>query len=181
MASNPQHEPTMEEILASIRKIISEDSDGKDAREKREPNADEFEVLELRGEDVLDESATAVGDTSSADGERSSAITMNERPPSSSPLDSIAEERSSDLEGGEGFFSESARKAMYRYSKWPTQALTYQLGKAQILQLRDEVRKLQGSSFNERHFHEAFLSEGTIPPGYFKALLLERAKGSGSR
>ena len=24
--SNPQHEPTMEEILASIRKIISEDS-----------------------------------------------------------------------------------------------------------------------------------------------------------
>lgn len=26
MASNPQHEPTMEEILASIRKIISEDS-----------------------------------------------------------------------------------------------------------------------------------------------------------
>ncbi|HET7334875.1 MAG TPA: hypothetical protein VFI93_07140, partial [Rhizomicrobium sp.] len=26
MASNAQHEPTMEEILASIRKIISEDS-----------------------------------------------------------------------------------------------------------------------------------------------------------
>jgi len=26
MASSPQHEPTMEEILASIRKIISEDS-----------------------------------------------------------------------------------------------------------------------------------------------------------
>ena len=24
--SNPQHEPTMEEILASIRKIISEDA-----------------------------------------------------------------------------------------------------------------------------------------------------------
>ena len=26
--SNPQHEPTMEEILASIRKIISEDAPG---------------------------------------------------------------------------------------------------------------------------------------------------------
>ena len=45
MASSPQHEPTMEEILASIRKIISEDSG--------EPHADsgaaapEGDVLEL--------------------------------------------------------------------------------------------------------------------------------------
>ena len=82
---------------------------------------------------------------------------------------------------GERTSIESSRKAMYRYSKWPTQAITYQLGKAQILQLRDEIRKIQGSSFNERRLHEAFLSEGTIPPGYFKALLLEQARGGASR
>jgi len=82
---------------------------------------------------------------------------------------------------GERTSIESSRKAMYRYSKWPTQAITYQLGKAQILQLRDEIRKIQGSSFNERRFHEAFLSEGIIPPGYFKALLLEQARSGAPR
>jgi len=56
MASSPQHEPTMEEILASIRKIISEDS--------TEPHADsgstapEGDVLELTQE-VQEEPAPA--------------------------------------------------------------------------------------------------------------------------
>ena len=35
--SNPQHEPTMEEILASIRKIISEDAPGSRARRRSRP------------------------------------------------------------------------------------------------------------------------------------------------
>jgi cell pole-organizing protein PopZ len=40
MASSPQHEPTMEEILASIRKIISEDSsDAPPAEEPAQPVA----------------------------------------------------------------------------------------------------------------------------------------------
>src|SRR6476620_7614265 len=43
-ASSPQHEPTMEEILASIRKIISEDTHEAPAP-KKEP-----EVLELTQE-----------------------------------------------------------------------------------------------------------------------------------
>ncbi len=46
MASNPQHEPTMEEILASIRKIISEDSSEAPAA----PAAAEADVLELTQE-----------------------------------------------------------------------------------------------------------------------------------
>jgi cell pole-organizing protein PopZ len=53
MASNPQHEPTMEEILASIRKIISED-----ASEAPPPAAapvhQDADVLELTQE-VVDE------------------------------------------------------------------------------------------------------------------------------
>lgn len=49
-ATSPQHEPTMEEILASIRKIISEDSS--------EPQSKEVDVLELTQE-VREEPAPA--------------------------------------------------------------------------------------------------------------------------
>ena len=76
---------------------------------------------------------------------------------------------------------ESARKAMYRYSKWPTQAITYQLGKRNILQLREDLKKIQGPTFSERRFHESFLLQGTIPAGYFKALVLEQARESTQR
>lgn len=54
MASSPQHEPTMEEILASIRKIISEDSSEpppKPMAAEPEPEPQmEAEVLELTQE-----------------------------------------------------------------------------------------------------------------------------------
>lgn len=53
MASNPQHEPTMEEILASIRKIISEDSTEAAptaAAAAPAPAAHEADVLELTQE-----------------------------------------------------------------------------------------------------------------------------------
>jgi uncharacterized protein len=52
MASNPQHEPTMEEILASIRKIISEDSTeaAPAAATTPAPTAPEPDVLELTQE-----------------------------------------------------------------------------------------------------------------------------------
>ncbi|HWD26069.1 MAG TPA: DUF2497 domain-containing protein [Rhizomicrobium sp.] len=54
MASNPQHEPTMEEILASIRKIISEDSNEAPAPAAAAappaPPAHEADVLELTQE-----------------------------------------------------------------------------------------------------------------------------------
>jgi cell pole-organizing protein PopZ len=51
MASNPQHEPTMEEILASIRKIISEDStEAPAAAAPAAPAPHEADVLELTQE-----------------------------------------------------------------------------------------------------------------------------------
>ncbi len=71
---------------------------------------------------------------------------------------------------------ESSRKAIYRYSKWPTQAITYHLGTAEILALREEVRKIEGARFDERRFHEELLSQGTIPSGYFRDTLLSAAR-----
>ena len=50
--SSPQHEPTMEEILASIRKIISEDSPAAEAPLAQAPPAPQAEVLELTQEVV---------------------------------------------------------------------------------------------------------------------------------
>ncbi len=70
----------------------------------------------------------------------------------------------------------TARKEIFRYSKWPTQAITYFLGKAEILALREEYQAVEGPAFSERRFHEEFLSEGQIPPGAFRARLLAKAR-----
>jgi uncharacterized protein (DUF885 family) len=67
---------------------------------------------------------------------------------------------------------DTARRAIYRYSKWPTQAVTYQLGKEAILELREAYRKARGSSYSEREFHERLMSQGTIPPGYIRDRVL---------
>jgi uncharacterized protein (DUF885 family) len=70
---------------------------------------------------------------------------------------------------------DGAERALYRYSKWPTQAITYNLGKTEILELREEIRRKQGSKFSERAFHERFIQMGTIPPGYFRDWMLATA------
>src|SRR6202042_156056 len=56
MASSPQHEPTMEEILASIRKIISEDAPETPPAAPAASAHEESDVLELTQE-VHDEPA----------------------------------------------------------------------------------------------------------------------------
>ncbi len=71
---------------------------------------------------------------------------------------------------------EAAERAIFRYSKWPTQAITYRLGKAQIYALRDEAAKRLGPKFSEKAFHLAFIRQGTIPPGYFKDALMTELK-----
>ncbi|MGA7992335.1 MAG: DUF885 domain-containing protein, partial [Thermoanaerobaculia bacterium] len=71
---------------------------------------------------------------------------------------------------------EAMRKEAFRYSKWPTQAITYYLGKSEILSLREECRRIEGPSFSEKRFHEEFLAEGQIPPGLFRDRLLAKAR-----
>ena len=67
---------------------------------------------------------------------------------------------------------DGATRAIYRYSKWPTQAITYNLGKAAITDLREAYRSRKGSSYASREFHERFMRMGTIPTGFFKDALL---------
>jgi uncharacterized protein (DUF885 family) len=67
---------------------------------------------------------------------------------------------------------EGAERAIFRYSKWPTQAITYRLGKDQIFALRAEASKLLGDKFSPKEFHLLFMRQGTIPAGYFREELL---------
>jgi uncharacterized protein (DUF885 family) len=72
---------------------------------------------------------------------------------------------------------DGALRAIYRYSKWPTQAVTYNPGKNEIQRLRDEVvaRDPEGGA---RRFHERFMRVGTIPPGFFRDTLLSQTDSS---
>jgi uncharacterized protein (DUF885 family) len=67
---------------------------------------------------------------------------------------------------------DGATRAVYRYSKWPTQAITYNLGKNAIAALREAYRSKMGTTYSPRAFHERFMRMGTIPVGFFSELLL---------
>lgn len=50
-----------------------------------------------------------------------------------------------------------------RYISWPGQALSYKLGEITIVRLRDEAEKALGAKFDVKAFHDALLSEGSVP------------------
>ena len=67
---------------------------------------------------------------------------------------------------------DGAMRAIYRYSKWPTQAITYNLGKNAIVDLREAYRARRGTGYTAREFHERFMRMGPIPAGFFRQALL---------
>jgi uncharacterized protein (DUF885 family) len=72
----------------------------------------------------------------------------------------------------------AARAAVTRYARWPTQAITYRLGKEQILQLRRRARQALGTRFSVQRFHLEFMKQGTIPAGYFADELLHALRSA---
>jgi uncharacterized protein (DUF885 family) len=71
-----------------------------------------------------------------------------------------------------------AESAIFRYSKWPTQAITYRLGRDQIFEMRRQASLSLGSAFSAKRFHLLYLKQGTIPPGYFRAELLRQVRAA---
>jgi uncharacterized protein (DUF885 family) len=67
---------------------------------------------------------------------------------------------------------DSAQRAIFRYSKWPTQAITYNLGMSEIVALREAVRAKEGDRFSAQRFHERLMRMGTIPVGHFRNTFL---------
>ena len=71
---------------------------------------------------------------------------------------------------------DGAQRALYRYSKWPTQAITYNLGKTAIQELRDAYRQAKGAGYSAKEFHERLMRMGTIPAPYFRESFLASAR-----
>lgn len=68
---------------------------------------------------------------------------------------------------------DSATRAIYRYSKWPTQAITYNLGKNAIVELREACRAKSGASFSAQEFHERFMRQGQIAVAFIRESFLD--------
>ena len=65
---------------------------------------------------------------------------------------------------------DSADRNIYRYSKWPTQAITYNVGRAAIQDLRAAFLAARPGA-TARDFHEWYLGQGTVPATYLRELI----------
>jgi uncharacterized protein (DUF885 family) len=59
--------------------------------------------------------------------------------------------------------SETARQEAIAFSTGPGQAITYQIGKLQIVKFLAEARLRQGEKFNLRNFHDFVWKNGNVP------------------
>jgi uncharacterized protein (DUF885 family) len=62
-----------------------------------------------------------------------------------------------------------------RYIIMPGQATSYMLGMLEIVAARQEAQKAQGSQFDIKAFHDRVLQDGSVPLGFLRARLRERA------
>jgi uncharacterized protein (DUF885 family) len=58
---------------------------------------------------------------------------------------------------------QTARQEAIAFSTGPGGAMTYQIGKLQILQFLADARMLQGDKFNLRTFHDFVWKNGNVP------------------
>ncbi len=59
--------------------------------------------------------------------------------------------------------SDTARQEAIAFSTGPGQAITYQIGKLQIMKFLAEARMQQGDKFNLRTFHDFVWKNGNVP------------------
>jgi uncharacterized protein (DUF885 family) len=59
--------------------------------------------------------------------------------------------------------AETAREEASFFASEPGQAITYQVGKLQILSFLADARRAQGDRFSLRAFHDYLLENGNVP------------------
>jgi uncharacterized protein (DUF885 family) len=74
--------------------------------------------------------------------------------------------------GGEDYYAREIK----RYISNPIQPSSYLIGKIQLLQLREDYRRLAGDEFVLKDFHDDLLSHGSIPVELIKKLILQKFK-----
>ena len=71
---------------------------------------------------------------------------------------------------------QTARQEAIAFATGPGQAITYQIGKLQILKLLADARMQQGEKFNLRAFHDFLWKNGNVPIALQEWEFLEQAK-----
>jgi uncharacterized protein (DUF885 family) len=74
-----------------------------------------------------------------------------------------------------GFERPNAIAEVNRYTYTPTYQLSYLLGKVLLLRLRDDERRRLGAGFSLKGFHDALLSQGSLPISFQRRLLQDAA------
>jgi uncharacterized protein (DUF885 family) len=68
-----------------------------------------------------------------------------------------------------------ARQEVDRYTfRAPGQATSYFYGYTKLMELRTDVEKTLGSSFDQLAFHDFILSQGLLPPALMRQTVVER-------
>ncbi|AUX40745.1 hypothetical protein SOCE26_021460 [Sorangium cellulosum] len=62
-----------------------------------------------------------------------------------------------------------------RYLGWPGQAISYKVGERVILDLREELRRRQGTAFDLKAFHAKVIGSGSVGLDHLREIVLEDA------
>jgi len=65
-----------------------------------------------------------------------------------------------------------------RYTIGPSYPLSYLLGKYMVKELKEKVKKLMGSRFTDKFFHDTMLYEGTMPLALMEEIFEYKARGN---
>ena len=58
---------------------------------------------------------------------------------------------------------QKAIREIKRMKRWPAQVLTYKIGAAKILELKEKMQDKLGNDFNVKEFHDKVLKTGPVP------------------
>lgn len=67
---------------------------------------------------------------------------------------------------------DEARSEVTRYLGWPAQAISYAVGKREILALREERQRREGAAFDMKRFHADVLGSGSVGLDHLREIVL---------